>query len=699
MRLFNSTASFSAALAASQAILHIKSTAAVASIVDLAYETESQKQSANESHQSNEECSFVSSFNLRKADADLGILSQCSAPAHVCVEDASSTLGGRCVPVMSRERKLQTTCETKCTPASACEGLSQDFIDNKIGQGSCCGEEACVGVSESSVIGEKSCIGNKNCFGMVDMTVGNNSCNGDSVKGYDGYYGYACAFAKGEVGSDSCFEYASCYQSQAERDDYSWNVGNNSCRGQDACKYSTIASIAGYSCNGEYACTRMEDYTTEVGTESCVGSHACYKNSDNISDASCNGFYGCYQNSAEIGRDSCNGKLSCENNSGVIGDSLCNGDYECRNNANPVTIAPTAAPTAAPSKSDATSPPSSSPSKAPTSASPTVSPVTAAPTKPDETSPPTASPTKAPTKNPTNAPSKNPTKNPTASPTAAPVTAAPTKAGATSAPTKKPVETPSPTKTPTKAPASSAPTQKPVTISPTLLLSVDLCYPGCGDFTDIYTNNEFEDMIMKYTPCTAADCTVTILSASDSCTPCAVPGRRLRFLEDSGDQSSAITFEIVSDTPLNEDVVLGNLNDGIEDANEDLSQDGITFSISGNYQSATLMPTSQPTKKPTASSSKSGKSRMPVSSKSEKQGKSSKSHRSGKSSKSEGTDSPPGHAGKSGKSEGTDSPSGNVGKSVNEKKQKKKEELKQNKKKQEMKKLRKEMMKKEETED
>lgn len=77
-----------------------------------------------------------------------------------------------------------------------------------------------------------------------------------------------------------------------------------------------IASIAGYSCNGEYACTRMEDYTTEVGTESCVGSHACYKNSDNISDASCNGFYGCYQNSAEIGRDSCNGKLSCENNSG-----------------------------------------------------------------------------------------------------------------------------------------------------------------------------------------------------------------------------------------------------------------------------------------------------------------------------------------------------------------------------------------------
>lgn len=119
--------------------------------MDLAYErSESQKQNTNDSHQSNEECSFVSSFNLRKVDADLGILSQCSAPTHVCVEDMSSTLGGRCVPVMSGERKLQTTCEIKCTPASACEGLSQDFIDNNIGLGSCCGEQACVGVSGKS---------------------------------------------------------------------------------------------------------------------------------------------------------------------------------------------------------------------------------------------------------------------------------------------------------------------------------------------------------------------------------------------------------------------------------------------------------------------------------------------------------------------------------------------------------------------
>ena len=94
-------------------------------------------------------------------------------------------------------------------------------------------------ILESSAIGEKSCIGYKNCFEMVDTTVGDNSCTGDSIKGVDGYYGYTCAFAKGEIGSDSCYEYASCYQTQAERDTYSWNVGNNSCRGRDACKYSS----------------------------------------------------------------------------------------------------------------------------------------------------------------------------------------------------------------------------------------------------------------------------------------------------------------------------------------------------------------------------------------------------------------------------------------------------------------------------
>ena len=134
---------------------------------------------------------------------------------------------------------------------------------------------------------------------------------------------------------------------------------------------------------------------------------------------------------------------------------------------------------------------------------------------------------------------------------------------------------------------------------PTLLLSVDLCYPGCGDFTDIYTNNEFEDMIMKYTPCSADECTVTIVGESDVCTPCSnEPSRNLRFLQDSGSQSSAITFEIESTTPLNEQVVTENLNDSISEANDELEQDGVDFYVSGNYKEATKVPTKQPTKKP-----------------------------------------------------------------------------------------------------
>jgi hypothetical protein len=151
MHLIAPSTSFSAAIAASQAFLHIGSTTAVAKSVNVAYENQSQKQSANESTYADEECSFTSSFNSRKVDADLGILLSCSNPKHICTEDRKSSLGGRCASIESeRRRELQsTTCTAKCTPASACQcqGLSQDFIINNIGVGSCCEYKACVGVS------------------------------------------------------------------------------------------------------------------------------------------------------------------------------------------------------------------------------------------------------------------------------------------------------------------------------------------------------------------------------------------------------------------------------------------------------------------------------------------------------------------------------------------------------------------------
>lgn len=144
MRLSTAPTSLSAAVAASQVILSIRSSSAVAKVISVAYN----QKYTNESKSTKEECSFISSFNLRGGEADLGILS-CSDPKDICVEDISSGLGGRCISPSLEQRKMQeaTECDTKCTPASACEGLSADFIANNIGLGSCCGDYACVGVS------------------------------------------------------------------------------------------------------------------------------------------------------------------------------------------------------------------------------------------------------------------------------------------------------------------------------------------------------------------------------------------------------------------------------------------------------------------------------------------------------------------------------------------------------------------------
>jgi hypothetical protein len=131
-----------------------------------------------------------------------------------------------------------------------------------------------------------------------------------------------------------------------------------------------------------------------------------------------------------------------------------------------------------------------------------------------------------------------------------------------------------------------------------LYYSVDLCYPGCGNFTHIYTNNEFEDLIKVYAPCTSKKCVVNIIAESDQCsTACTVPFSRWFR---SPTHSSSITFEIKSKTPLNEAVVMSNLNSNISNANDDLTDDGSTFRINSNYNIATAKPTLSPsTLKPT----------------------------------------------------------------------------------------------------
>eukprot|EP00804_Cyclotella_cryptica_P018041 CCRYP_008330-RE/>CCRYP_008330-RE protein AED:0.26 eAED:0.26 QI:86/1/1/1/0.94/0.84/19/688/333 len=286
MRLVVPSATLTTAFAAAQTFL---SSSAAATAVGWAYEFEAQHQDINSSA-SAEECFVAKKTYLRESAADAGILQACSEPGYICVEDATSSLGGICILDEVVERELQTTC-TKCTPASACTGLTATFIANNIGEGSCCGENACVGVSSNTKIGANSCIGNKNCYFLKDATIGDRSCLYDSIKGAQNSYGYACAYLQGKVGNDSCHEYAACYQ--YGDDNKTFNIGNNACQGHSSCMYS---------------------YDVTISNGSCIG------------------YFTCWTNKGNIGLNSCIGRQACEENQALIGDCKCLGDYICENN-------------------------------------------------------------------------------------------------------------------------------------------------------------------------------------------------------------------------------------------------------------------------------------------------------------------------------------------------------------------------------
>lgn len=130
---------------------------------------------------------------------------------------------------------------------------------------------------------------------------------------------------------------------------------------------------------------------------------------------------------------------------------------------------------------------------------------------------------------------------------------------------------------------------------------MDLCYPGCGNFEVINRNNAFEESIMKYIPCSPNDCSITIVASSSTCVICNItsPGG-VRFLQGEDFQSSAVIFQIVSTTPLNEEVVLENLNSNVTNANNDLSGNSM-IRVSGTFTMATLQSTPPPTNKPSVS--------------------------------------------------------------------------------------------------
>ena len=103
-----------------------------------------------------------------------------------------------------------------------------------------------------------------------------------------------------------------------------------------------------------------------------------------------------------------------------------------------------------------------------------------------------------------------------------------------------------------------------------------------------------------------------IIAQSDQCSTCAnklsVEGSRKLQGGNAPTQSSKITFEIESKDPLNEDIVLSNLNSNITNANNELADSESTFRIYGNYAVSTaapsLIPTIEPTIEPTISTPK-----------------------------------------------------------------------------------------------
>jgi hypothetical protein len=95
---------------------------------------------------------------------DVGPHNGCEGSGHGCVRDSSSSLGGTCVDIGSsltqRERFLLSSGTTysctflngtigvKCHGWNACSDLSQEFIENNIGCGSCGGEDSCFYLNE-----------------------------------------------------------------------------------------------------------------------------------------------------------------------------------------------------------------------------------------------------------------------------------------------------------------------------------------------------------------------------------------------------------------------------------------------------------------------------------------------------------------------------------------------------------------------
>eukprot|EP00956_Cyclotella_meneghiniana_P019370 scaffold33146_cov63-Cyclotella_meneghiniana.AAC.5 len=408
----------SASLAA--AFVTIPSNHTIVLALDVEYNAEIENLEHDKHQAQGEECSFVvSSKLLRGYGSDTGILG-CTDPTAVCVEDKLSSLGGRCASSLIVSRMLQDTqpCNAKCTGTNACQNLTQDFIDNNIGDKSCCGKYACAYITGNTTIGPNSCLGYAACYKAKDVEVALEIRFKVRIRSIS--MDTPVAFCKVSWATTAVTSIPPAFKKMA--------------RTLNSMSETTHAEI------------RLHARILVAPLEMVV---------DAICDFAF--FHLC-------------AVAKTANPTGAPTTSPS--QTPSTSPIQPLT--PTTSPSKAPSASPTTAP-STSPSQAPTtapSASPSQAPTTAPSTSPSQApmaapKAPTQSPSKAPSASPNNAPSASPSKSPIKSPTKSP-SQAPTKSPSvsptvTSQPSTSLSPTKAPTRVPTKSPVKEVP---PTTASP-----------------------------------------------------------------------------------------------------------------------------------------------------------------------------------------------------------------------------------------
>jgi hypothetical protein len=218
-----------------------------------------------------------------------------SPPCQNCIE----YLDGR--PVTARQ-----TCGEKCcydrTQTSGPKGDSSfaclEFTGWVAKDGSCNGIDACQGARIEKVH-VKSCIGKLACSGFIGTEVKDNSCNQDnscldavidkvSDKSCIGVSACQGASIQKDASENSCDDQAACKRAKME------NI-SGSCKGLFACENANIKKVVGRSCIGANSCNNATIFDT-VSFDSCVGSHSCSGATvGSISRNSCDGEYACHK--------------------------------------------------------------------------------------------------------------------------------------------------------------------------------------------------------------------------------------------------------------------------------------------------------------------------------------------------------------------------------------------------------------------